>query len=128
MIWRHAGKEGQIIGTTARKMKAKQVMNGTDIRCYLLLVCKESRKEVLETRINFNAAEVNANTTSAGVARIYVNLEVDSIWIQDFKPSQLDRQGFGHICQSLVVHSANLQRLVIHSKTLDILACRGCSS
>ncbi|KAG4438129.1 hypothetical protein IFR05_006376, partial [Cadophora sp. M221] len=120
MIWRRAGKEGRIIGTTAQRIKAKHVINGTGLRCSLLLVCKESRKEVLKTKINFNATEVSANTTSAGIARIYINLEVDSIWVQDFKPSQLDHQGFGHICQSLDVNSANLQQLAIDFRTLDI--------
>ncbi len=73
MIWRCAGDEGQVIGIKTTIVRGKVELNGTKARCALLLVCKESREEVLKSKENIGSH------SAAGGPSIYVNLEVDTV-------------------------------------------------
>ncbi|KAH7364438.1 hypothetical protein BKA65DRAFT_546318 [Rhexocercosporidium sp. MPI-PUGE-AT-0058] len=87
-------------------------------------VCKESRKEVPKTKTNCNAAEVNTNTTLAGVAKIHVHIEADSIWDQHFTPRYHDSESFDRVLNCLTSDSANLQQLLIAIRTLGNFATK----
>ncbi|KAH6671392.1 hypothetical protein B0J14DRAFT_670535 [Halenospora varia] len=61
-------------------------LSGKGARCSLLLTCKEARQETRKTRKNYNAFDPLA-------PKIYINLEIDTLWVSGCRPPRQTRDG-----------------------------------
>ena len=82
-IWGHAAQHPQIIGLCSGKNSHS--LSGTKARCPLLRVSKEARDEALKLKKDFNKRLKRRDG-----AKVYVNLEVDTLWLADFEDSGRD--------------------------------------
>ncbi|KAL2064889.1 hypothetical protein VTL71DRAFT_4029 [Oculimacula yallundae] len=113
MIWKLAGSEGKVIGVRAVKFKGDLRLAGTEARCPLLLVCKESREEALRAKDNFSISEI-------GAPKIYANFGVDTIWIQGvecFSDKAFQKQ----VCKIVGAGcmGSGVQRIAIHVQVMS---------
>lgn len=97
-IWRHAAQQPRIIGL--RSSPKQPAFAGTNARCPLLIVSKEAREEAMKSRKDFNR-----RMPRLGRAKIYADLEIDTLWLADLKHDAWEKLGSGEV--------KNIQRLAI---------------
>lgn len=77
-IWGIAAAFPQVIGLRSNKHGDVPVLEGTTVRCHLLSVSKEARNEALRTK-----QDLYHGSQSRQSPKLYVNLDVDTIWLMD---------------------------------------------